>query len=92
MFRLIQGPTFILKLDRIANNNTTSKCMVQIGSRTNIYHKIGQNCIHNNTTSKCMVQIGSFGPTFIIKLYKIANTTILNQNGCFKLFQGPPIH
>jgi hypothetical protein len=46
-FKLIQGPTFIIKLDRIANNNTTSKCMVQIGSRTNIYHKIGQT---TNTT------------------------------------------
>jgi hypothetical protein len=59
--------------------------MVQIGSRTHIYHKIGQNDKHNNTTSKCMVQIGSLGPTFIIKLDKTANTTISNQNvsDCF---------
>ncbi len=39
-----------------------------------------------------MVQIGSLGPTFIIKLDKIADTTISNQNACFRLFQGPPIH
>jgi hypothetical protein len=66
--------------------------MVQIGSRTNIYHKIGQNYKNNNTASKCMVQIGSLGPTFIIKLEKTVDTTISNQNACFRLFQGPPIH
>lgn len=64
-FRLIQRLTFIIKLDRI---------------------------IENNTTSKCMVQIGSLGPTFIIKLDRTVDTIILNQNACFRLFQGPPIH
>jgi hypothetical protein len=91
-FILIQGPTFIIQLDKIVDSNTASKCMVQIGSRTNIYHKIGQNYKHNNTTSKCMVQIGSLGPTFIVKLDKTADPTILNQNACFRLFQGAPIH
>jgi hypothetical protein len=91
-FRLIQRLTFIIKLDRIIDDNTTSKCMVQIGSRTNIFHKIEQNCRHNNIASKCMVQIGSLGPTFIIKLDRTVDTTILNQNACFRLFQRPPIH
>jgi len=85
-FKLIQGLTFIIKLDKIVDNNTASKCMVQIGSRTNIYHKIGQNYRHNSTASKCMVQIGSLGPTFIINLDRTTTTTILNQNPCFRLF------
>ncbi len=61
--------------------------MVQIGSRTNIYRKIEQNCRHNNIESKCMLQIGSLGPTFIIKLDRTVGTTILNQNTCSRLFQ-----
>jgi hypothetical protein len=63
-------------LDKIVDNNTASKCMVQIGSRTNIYHKIGQNYRHNSAASKCMVQIGSLGPTFIIKLDKTIDNNI----------------
>ncbi len=68
MVSLIQRLSFIIKLDRIIDDKTASKCMVQIGSRTNIYHKIEQNYKHNNIKSKCIVQISSLGPTFIIKL------------------------
>jgi len=76
----------IIKLDKIANTTIPNENMVQIGSRTNIYHKFGQNYRHNNIASKCMVQIGSLIPTFFIKLDRITNTTISKQNVVLNCF------